>query len=95
MYGGNVQMQSQPQASKNPNRVAAGLRVAGVDTIIADINGQNVELALAKYVRALEDQIKKLQSKNRDLETKLNRLIKSNNEHSTAINNLTQGNNDR
>ena len=64
-----------PAASKNPNRVAGGIRGAGTDMVtVIDESGQERHIPTKKYIAALEEQIRLERNRISSLESKLNRL---------------------
>jgi hypothetical protein len=78
MYNSKKAEHAKPESTKNPNRVAGGLRAQGVDrfTLIAE-DGSQQELPSIEYVRSLEEQSKKQRAAIDVLERKLARLESS------------------
>lgn len=75
MYSGSNQPVPDPASTKNPNRVAGGLRAQGVDTLtILGEDGQEREIPSQKYIQSLEDKLRKQESAINVLERKINRL---------------------
>jgi len=63
------------ESTKNPNRVAGGLRAQGVDTLsILGEDGQERQIPSQKYVQSLEEQVKKQRAAIDVLERKLTRV---------------------
>lgn len=74
MYGRKSTPKKTTESSKNPNRVAGGLRAQGVDTLtILGEDGASQELPSLAYVRSLEEQSKKQRAAINVLERKLTR----------------------
>lgn len=75
MYNTGVTAKTQPESTKNPNRVAGGLRAQGVDTLsLLGEDGQERQIPTQRYVASLEEQIKKQRAAIDVLERKLARL---------------------
>jgi len=63
------------ESTKNPNRVAGGLRAQGVDTLsILGEDGQERQIPSQRYVQSLEEQVKKQRAAMDVLERKLARV---------------------
>jgi len=66
---------SAEESTKNPNRVAGGLRAQGVDTLtILGEDGQERQIPSQRYVQSLEEQVKKQRAAMHVLERKLARV---------------------
>ena len=80
MYGKSTGTALTPksESTKNPNRVAGGLRAQGVDTLsILGEDGQERQIPSHRYVQSLEEQVKKQRAAIDVLERKLARLESS------------------
>lgn len=65
-------------STKNPNRVAGGLRAQGVDTFtILDEQGSQRQIPSHSYVKSLEDQIKMQKESIRELEKRISKQGKA------------------
>lgn len=74
MYGSNKAAPSQKESSKNPNRVAGGMRAQGVDHfVVLGEDGREQHIPSQRYVKSLEDQLKKDRAAINVLERKLAR----------------------
>ena len=74
MYGRKPQAQTQSSSDKNPNRVAGGLRAQGVDHfVMVNEDGSESQVPTQRYVKSLEEQIKKQRAAIVTLERKLAR----------------------
>jgi len=88
MYG-NKSASSKPsekESTKNPNRVAGGLKGQGVDhfTMLGE-DGSELQIPSQRYVSSLEEQIRKQRAALNILERKLSRCEKIVEQHTAAI----------
>ena len=88
MYG-NKSASSKPsekELTKNPNRVAGGLKGQGVDhfTMLGE-DGSELQIPSQRYVSSLEEQIRKQRAALTVLERKLSRCEKIVEQHTAAI----------
>ena len=69
---------SKKESTKNPNRVAGGLKGQGVDHIVmVSEDGAENQIPTQRYVQSLEDQIRKQRTAITVLERKLARQTKT------------------
>jgi len=75
MYSQSARSTTSAESTKNPNRVAGGLRAQGVDTLsILGEDGQERQIPSHRYVQSLEEQVKKQRAAIDVLERKLARV---------------------
>ncbi len=88
MYGnkGASSKHSEKESTKNPNRVAGGLKGQGVDhfTMLGE-DGSELQIPSQRYVSSLEEQIRKQRAALNVLERKLSRCEKTIEQHTAAI----------
>ena len=80
MYGnkGASSKPSEKESTKNPNRVAGGLKGQGVDHIVmVSEDGAENQIPTQRYVQSLEDQIRKQRAAITVLERKQARQTKT------------------
>lgn len=75
MYGKGAASSTQSSVDqKNPNRVAGGMRAQGVDHfVVLGEDGREQHIPSQRYVKSLEEQVKKSQAAITVLERKLTR----------------------
>ena len=87
MYGKSAGSKPEPESTKNPNRVAGGLRAQGVDTLsILGEDGQERQIPSQRYVQSLEEQVKKQRAAMDVLERKLARVERTQEQLMNVIN---------
>lgn len=76
MYGKNPVRKKQEE-TKNPNRVAGGLKAQSADHLVmVNEDGTETQVPTQRYVQALQEQIRKQKAAIDVLERKLSRLAK-------------------
>ena len=88
MYSNKSHSSKAPEkeSTKNPNRVAGGLKGQGVDhfTMLGE-DGSELQIPSQRYVSSLEEQIRKQRAALNILERKLSRCEKIVEQHTAAI----------
>lgn len=95
MYGTSTSVPSNTVVddTKNPNRVAGGLRAQGVDTFdMLGEDGAVKQIPTHAYVKSLEEQLRQQRSAVNVLERKLNRLDRAHNELQSFVSNKANSN---
>lgn len=68
---------STPKKEKLASRVLGGMKAAGVQSVTVDVNGVDVAVPRAQYVKALEDQVVQLRRTVREQEEKISRISRN------------------
>lgn len=77
-----------PIIDKNPNRVAGGIKAAGVHTVTLEKDGRVFAVATERYVKALEEQIRLLRSELLKQNGKINQLVREVNKRNDDLKDL-------